>query len=154
MAKQNSFLRSCPKELNDCFTGLGEYRGSGNGDVSGCSAFILNVARLGLDSQWTSVYHHVDICWPWRNSHSSLQIYRQKGWAFHFMSYFPSFYLSMPLCNYSIIYISTGCHENNCKKCFPHGRSEKILVVHFWIAQKLIRPTNISILTGSLKKTK
>lgn len=37
---------------------------SATGDVSGCSAFILIMARLGLDSQWASVYHCIDISWP------------------------------------------------------------------------------------------
>lgn len=54
--------------------------------------------------------------------------------------------------NYGIIYSSTGCHQNNCNKCFPHRRPEKTFAVHFWMAQNIIRSTNISILTGSLNK--
>lgn len=84
---------------------------------------------------------------PQRNSHSSLQIYGQKGRAFHFVSYFCNFIWACLWREYSIIYSSTGCHQNNCNECFPHGRSEMTLAVRFWIAQNLTRPTNISALT-------
>lgn len=94
--------------------------------------FITTLTSAGHKGTLTAVYSFID----------------RKAEPFILYLIFSSLIWTCLWHNYSIIYSSTGCHQNN----FSHGRSEKTLAVHVWIVQNLIRPTNISILTGSLNK--
>lgn len=142
-------FRSCPEKFTECPAGLGEHSWVWHRGWEWL--LCLHHPERGQPCSgcpWASAFHHTDMKEFHKGTLTAASRFMDRKDE-PFILYLTShnFIWACLWRDYSIIYSSTGCHQNNCNDFFPHGRSEMTLAVRFWIAQNLIRPTNISALT-------
>lgn len=142
-------FRSCPEKFTECPAGLGEHSWVWHRGWEWL--LCLHHPERGQPwsgCPWASAFHHTDMKEFHKGTLTAASRFMDRKDE-PFILYLTSrnFIWACLWRDYSIIYSSTGCHQNNCNECFPHGRSEMTLAVRFWIAQNLTRPTNISALT-------